>query len=131
MKNSQMSIIIKIMIIINNSMDIHFKRQTDKIAHEKMWIWLRRGNHRREIESPLLATQTNIRRNNYIKTKINNTQQKRKCRICGERDETVYHSIDKCSKLVQKENKTMHDWVGKVTRWELCKRLKFDQMVYA
>ena len=34
--------------------------------------------------------------------------------------------ISECSKLVQKEYKTRHDWVGKVIHWELCKKLKFD-----
>ena len=35
--------------------------------------------------------------------------------------------ISECSKLVQKEHKTRHDWAGKVIHWELCKNLKFDQ----
>ena len=30
------------------------------------------------------------------------------------------------SKLTQKEYKTTHDWVEKVTHRELCKKLKFD-----
>ena len=30
------------------------------------------------------------------------------------------------SKLAQKENKTMHNRVGKVIHWELCKKLKLD-----
>ena len=40
-------------------------------------------------------------------------------------EETLYHVINECSKLAQKEYKNRHDWVGKVTHWELCKRLKF------
>ena len=42
------------------------------------------------------------------------------------RDEMVYHIIIKCSKLSQNVYKARHDWVGKVIRWELCKKLKFD-----
>ena len=53
-------------------------------------------------------------------------QQNSKCRLCGERDEMVNHIVSECSKLAQKEYKTMHDWVGKVIPWELYKRLKFD-----
>ena len=34
--------------------------------------------------------------------------------------------ISECRKLVQKEYKTRHDWVGKVIIWELSERLKFD-----
>ena len=35
--------------------------------------------------------------------------------------------ISECSKLEQKEYKTIHDWVGQVIYWELCKTIKFDQ----
>ena len=51
---------------------------------------------------------------------------KRKNRLCGDGDETIYHIISKCSKLVQREYKTRHDWVEKVIHWELCKKFKFD-----
>ena len=34
--------------------------------------------------------------------------------------------ISECSKLAQKENKTRHDWVGKVIHWEMCKKFNFD-----
>ena len=53
-------------------------------------------------------------------------QQNSKCRLCGDRDETINHIISECSKLAQKENKTRHDWVGKGIHWEMCKKLKFD-----
>ena len=48
------------------------------------------------------------------------------CRLCGDRDETVNHIVSECSKIAQKEYKSMPDWVGKVIHRELCKRLKFD-----
>ena len=54
------------------------------------------------------------------------TQQKSKCWLCSERDETINHIISKCSKLAQKKYKTRHDWVGKVIHWEMCKKSKFD-----
>ena len=60
-------------------------------------------------------------RTNYIKAKIDKTQQNSKCRMCGERDETVNHIISECSKLAQREYKTRPDWVGKAIHWELCK----------
>ena len=55
-----------------------------------------------------------------------NTQPNCKCRLCGDRDETVNHLINEYKKLAQKELKTRHVWVGTVIHWELCKRLKFD-----
>ena len=53
------------------------------------------------------------------------TQQNR-CRLYGDRDETINHIISECSKLAQKEYKARHDWVDKVIHRELCKKLKFD-----
>ena len=73
----------------------------------------------------LIATQNKAIRVNYIKAKIDNTQQNSKCRLCLNTDETVDH-LRKCRKLEQKEYKTRHNWVEKEIDWELCKRSKFD-----
>ena len=54
------------------------------------------------------------------------TQQNSKCRLCGDRDETINHIISECTKLAQNEYETRHDWVGKVIPWEMCKKFKFD-----
>ena len=91
----------------------------------KTWSWLTRGNLKRETESLITAAQDNAIRTNYIKAKIDRTQQNSKCRMCGERDETVNHIESESSKLAQNEFKTRHDWVGKVIHWELCKKLNF------
>ena len=56
----------------------------------------------------------------------NKTQQNSKCRLCGDRDETINHIISECSKLVRKEYKIRHNWVGKVIHWKMCKKFKFD-----
>ena len=53
-------------------------------------------------------------------------QQNSKRSLCGDRDETIDHIISEWSKLVQKEYKIRHDWAGKVTHWELCKKFEFD-----
>ena len=63
------------------------------------------GNLKRETESLLIAAQNNAIRTNHIKTRIDKMQQNSKCRLCGDRDEMIYH-INKCSKLAQKEYKT-------------------------
>ena len=91
-----------------------FKRLTNHISHDKTWIWLRKGNFKREIESLLKAAQDNAERANHTKARIDKTQQNSKCRLCGDRDETINHIISECRKLPQKEYKTSHDWVGKV-----------------
>ena len=102
-----------------------FKRLINNILREKTWTWLRKGNFKRETESLLIAAQNNAIRTNHIKARIGLTQQNGKCRLGGNRDETINH-ISECSKLEQKEYKTRHNWVGKMIHWEMCKKLKFD-----
>ena len=68
----------------------------------------------REAESLLIAAQNNAIRTNHIKARIDKTQQNSKCRLCGDRDETINHIISEFSKLAQKEYKIRHDWVGEV-----------------
>ena len=50
----------------------------------------------------------------YVKAKIDKTQQNSKCKLYGDRDETINHIISECCRLAQKEYKTWHDWEGKV-----------------
>ena len=99
-----------------------FKRLINNISHDKIWTWLRKGNFKRETESLLIATQNNTMRTNHIKARIDRTQQNSKCRLCGNRDETINHIISECSKFIQKEYKARHDWVSKVIHWEMCKK---------
>ena len=103
-----------------------FKRLINHISHNKTWIWLRKGNFKRETESLLIAAQNNAIRTNQIKAGINKTQLNSKCWLCDDRGKTINHIISECSKLAQREYMTRHDWVGKVIHWEMCKQLKFD-----
>ena len=57
-----------------------------------------------------------------VKEKIDNIQENRKCRLCGDGDETVNRTIIECSKVTQREYRSMHDWVGKVIHREICQR---------
>ena len=86
----------------------------------------KKGNLKRETESLLIAAQDNAIRTNHIKARIYKTQQNSKCRLYGDRDETINHIISECSKLAQKEYKARHNGVGKVIHWEMCKKFKFD-----
>ena len=103
-----------------------FKRLINNISHDKTWTWLRKGNFKRETESLLIAAKDSAIRTNHIKARIDNTQQNCKCRLCGDRDETINHIISECSKLAQREYKARHDSVGKLIHWEMCKKFKFD-----
>ena len=96
------------------------------MSYEKTLTWPRKGNLERETESLQIVAQNNTIRTNHIKARIDKTQQNSKCRLCGDRDETINHIISECSKLAQKEYRNRHDWVGKVNHSELCKKLKVD-----
>ena len=97
-----------------------------KISHVKTWIWLRKGNLKRETESLLIAEQNNAIRTNYVKAKIDKMQPNSWCRLCGNRDDTINNIINKCCKFVQREYKTRHNWVGKVIYWKQSKKFLND-----
>ena len=91
-----------------------FKRKINNISHDKTWTWLKKGNLKRETESLLITAQNNVVKTNHIKARIDKMQQNSKCRLSRDREETINHVISKCSKLVPKEYKTRHDWIGQV-----------------
>ena len=66
-----------------------FKRLINNISHDKTWTWLRKRNFKREAESLLMAAQNSAIRTNRIKARIDKTQHNNKCRLCGDRDETI------------------------------------------
>ena len=72
------------------------------ISHQKTGTWLRKGILKRETESLLIAAQNNAVRTNHIIAWIDKTQQNSKCRLCGDRDETINLIISECSKLAHK-----------------------------
>ena len=80
------------------------KKKQCKISPEKTWTWFRKGNLKREIEFLLIAAQNNAVTTNYIKVKIDKTQQNSNYRLFGDREKTINHVIKECRKLSQKEN---------------------------
>ena len=99
--------------------------QIAKIAPDITGAWPGKGNLKSKTESLLMAAQNDARGTKYIKAKIYNKQPNCKCKLCRDGDETVNHMISEYSKLEQKERKSRYDWVGKLSHWPLCKRLKF------
>ena len=80
-------------------------KQTEEVAGEEKWLWLRDGSIKRETESLIIAAQEQAIRTNAIKVKIDKTQAETKCRLCSKMDETVRHIVSECPMLVQSENK--------------------------
>ena len=71
-----------------NCMDI----STDKLAKfNTRRPGLRKGKLKRETKSLLIVVQNNAIRTNYIKAKIDYTQQNSKCKFRIKRDETINH----------------------------------------
>ena len=102
-----------------------FKRKIGDIAmrkqgHNKM------GNLKRESQYLPIAARDNFIRTNYIKAKIDETQENSKYSLNGLKDKTVNHIGSECSKLGQTEYMTTHNWMGRVILWGLCKRLNFE-----
>ena len=93
-----------------------FKQLINIISHDKTWTWLRKGNFKRETKSLLIAAQDSALKTNHIKARIVKTQQNSKCRLCGDRDETINHIISECSKLAQREYKARNDFPPYITR---------------
>ena len=77
----------------------------------------------------LIAAQTNVMSTNYVKAKIDKTQQISKWSFNGDSDESINHIISECGELAQTEYKSRYDRVGMVIHWELCKILKFDHLI--
>ena len=76
-----------------------FKLLINNISHDKTWTWLRKGNFKKETEYLLIAAQDNSVRTNHIKARIDKTKKNSKCRLSGDRDETINHIISDCSKI--------------------------------
>ena len=65
-----------------------FIRQTENLADEQQWMWLKDGTLKRKTETLIMAAQEHAIRTNLIKAKIDKTQQESKCRMCGHVDES-------------------------------------------
>ena len=74
----------------------HFKQQINDIFHKKTWTWPRKRNLKGETESLLIGVQNNAIRTNYDKARIDKMQQNSRCRLCGDRDETINYIISTC-----------------------------------
>ena len=69
---------------------------------------------KRETVSQLTVAQNNAIRTSYVKTEIDDMQQNSKCRLCGE---NMKPFVSEYSKLIEREYKMGHFWVGKVIHW--------------
>jgi hypothetical protein len=100
-----------------------FLRETeDLVDEEENTKWLEDGNLKKETESLIMAAQEQSLRTRKIMHAIDHRNVDPKCRMCGQKDETVEHLVSACSKLAQTEYKARHDKVASIVHWHLCKK---------
>ena len=81
-----------------------FVRDTEPVSDkEKSWGWLRNRDLKKETDGMILAGQEQALRTNYVKFRIDHSSVSPKCRMCGDKDETVWHVIGECSKVAGTE----------------------------
>ena len=101
-------------------------RETEDQSNEETWNWLKKGSLKRETEALITAAQDQVIRTNYIKANIDKFQRDVKCRMCRDKNETVSHIVNGCSKLAQKEYKKRHNVAGAI-HWDLSGKCGFDR----
>ena len=99
-----------------------FIREKEEIRSEETWGQIRKGYLKKETEGLIFAAQEQALRTNWIRKNIDGQEVSEKCRMCGERDESITHLIVECKKLVQEEQKQIPDNIARIVHLELCKK---------
>ena len=111
----------------NKDMLGQFVRDKEPVPDkEKSWGWLRNEDLKKEIQGMILTAQGQTLRTNYGKFRIDHSCVSPKCRMCGGKDETVWHVTGECSKLAETEYKRRHDNVAKIIHRALCIKYGFS-----
>ena len=97
-----------------------FLRDTEEVRDAETWGWMRKGYLKKETEGMIIAAQDQALRTNWIKKNIDKQNISEKCRMCGQRDESVNHIVAESTKLAQTEYKSRHDNVARTIHLELC-----------
>ena len=111
----------------NKDMLGQFVRDTEPVSDkEKSWGWLQNGDLKKETKGVILSAQGQALRTNYVKFRIDHSCVSPKCRMCGDKDETVWHVIGECSKLSGTEYKRRHDNAARIIHRALCMKYGFS-----
>ena len=70
----------------------------------------------------IFEAQEQALRTNWIRKNIDGQDVSTKCRICGERGESITHLTTECKKLAQKEYKPRHANITGIVHLELCQK---------
>ena len=69
----------------------------------------------------IFAAQEQALRTNWIRKNIDGQEVSEKCRMCGERDESITHLIAECKNLARKDYKQIHN-IARIVHLELCQK---------
>ena len=103
-----------------------FMSDIEGIADDRTWQWLQGGYLAKSTEAFIIAAQEQAIRTRYIRAKIDGEEIDYKCRLCGQKPETVPHIVSACSKIAQTSYHLRHDRMGLRVYWELCKKYGLD-----
>ena len=70
----------------------------------------------------IFAAQEQALRTNWIRKNIDGQEVSEKCRMCGDKYESIIRLIAECEKLVQKDYKRRHDIIARIVHLELCQK---------
>ena len=85
---------------------VFYKETMDVRDEENSWNWLKNEYLNKETEGTILAAQYQALRTNWIKSNVDNENISSKCRMCGEREETIAHIVSEWQKLAQRGYKS-------------------------
>ena len=85
--------------------------------------WLEKPYLRYETESLICAAQEQALATNYTRSKIWGSNKSPKCRLCGEKNETVHHIVSGCKMLCGTQYLYRHNQVAKYIHWQILKDL--------
>ena len=106
----------------NKSLHGRFFKATDDVRNEKTWEWWRKSGIKIKKETGgllmLMTAQEQAIRTKYIRKVIDKGDIDPKCRMCGERDETVAHILAGC-KMQRHDKSWRHDRVAQALHWKI------------
>ena len=97
-----------------------FERDTKDLETKNSWNWLSKGYLKFGTENLITSAQDQALNTNSIKKRIYGLNVSDKCRLCGEKVESVMHMVNACSIVAQRDYKRRHNNVCLNLHWTLC-----------
>jgi hypothetical protein len=110
----------------NKALHGQYTKIADRTDAKKTYKWIRNGYMKKETEGLLMAAQDQALPTRWKKVHIEKQGGTAMCRMCNEREETVFHILSECPKMAQTEYRKRHDKVAQLIHWNLCKRYQLE-----